>query len=235
VRFGVVGLLVEFEFNATFVMLALAAVLAGLGSDWVIQSHAIARLRRPGPESRVLPGLASLGAGTILSLLPDGIGWGVGLILAGILIFAVLLAEFIAFDPEDPRTESTATSLRLLGVVIVILVVLAARLAGIRAIFAIPAAFAASSIMCWRSLSLISRSESPWPYAVGCGLIAAQVAWGLHYWPAGPLQVALVIGLVAYLGSGLATAHLRRRLGPSLLYEYGGLTLVSLAGIALLA
>jgi hypothetical protein len=234
VRFVVLGLLVAFEFNATFVMLALASMLAGLGSDWVIQSHPVSRLQQPSFESRVLPGLASLGVGTILSLLPVGSGWGIGLLGSGMLIFAVLVAEFVVFDPEDGRTATAATSLRLLGVLIVGIVMLAARLAGLRAIFAVPAAFGATAILCWRSLSLVTRRQPVWPYAIGCGLIAAQFAWGLHYWPAGPLQIALVIGLVAYLGSGLASAHIRRQLRPRLVIEYGGLALASLAGIVLL-
>lgn len=235
VRFALFGLLVAFEFNATVILLGLAAILAGLGSDWVIQSHPVAQLKTPRLESLVLPGLASLGAGTTLSLLPVGIGWAVGLLGAGLLIFAVLLAEYVAFDAEDTRAEQSAASIRLLGVLTVAIVVLAARLAEVRAIFAVPTAFSATAIICWRSLRLATRQRAVWPYAAGCGLIAAQLAWGLHYWPAGALQVALVIGLISYLGSGLLAAHLAQRVRRSLLYEYGALALLSLVGIVLLA
>lgn len=255
VEFNLLGLLIRFDFNARTVMVALSGALAAIGSEWVMQSHPLSPsgrqatnrsappvspsrsspLQSPGARSRVLPGLAALGAGAVLPLLPLGPVWVIGLMAAGGLVFAVLLAEYVALDRDDPRYPAAAAGLRSLGILIVVGVSYAARANSIRAIFAVPAVFAAVSLVSWRSLELEVPRSPAWLYAVACGLLAAQLAWGLHYWPVSPLQMALLVGLVSYLACGLGIANLRGNLRPAVLYEFAVLAVVTLAAVLLVA
>ncbi|MGH2621994.1 MAG: DUF5656 family protein [Anaerolineales bacterium] len=232
VQFELFGVLIRVDFDARFVMLTLAAALAASGVDWVLVSHS---LRRPvGLEPRVLPGMAALGVGAILAGLPGWPAWPIGLALGGLLIFAVLYAEFVVWDPTDPRTVTASLGLRWLGILLTVGVAFAVRAGGLRAVFSVPLLFAGTGLVCWRLLELDRTRRSIWPYAVTAGWITAQLAWALHYWPLQPIAAALLLGLAGYVSIGLGRAHLLGRAGPRTVYEFGGVALAVLAAVLLL-
>ena len=229
------GLLVPIKIDVRVVMLSLAAALAATGALWVLQSHPLAAIRSPEYSVGLLPGLAALGMGATLNQLPVSSAWLIGLVFAGGLLAAVLYAEFVVFDERDPRALAAIAGLRTLGLVLVVVVAFATLAGGLRAVFSVPAIFAASTIVCWRSLRLEAAHRAIWPYSVACGLIASQIAWGLHYWPTRPMQVALVVGLTTYVAIGLLVALLRKNLNPRVAYEFGGVSLLVLAAVLFLA
>ena len=232
---AVLGLLVPVNFDVRVVMLSLAAALAATGALWVLQSHPLTRIRRPEYSVGLLPGLAALGMGAALNQLPVSSAWLIGLVFAGSLLVGVLYAEFVVFDERDPRTLGAIAGLRTLGIVLVVGVAFATQAGGLRAVFSVPAIFAASTIVCWRSLKLESDNRAVLPYSVACGLIASQIAWGLHYWPSRPMQVALVVGLTTYVAIGLLVALLRKSLSPRVSYEFAGVSLLVLAAVLFIA
>ena len=232
---AVLGLLVPVNFDVRVVMLFLAAALASSGALWVLQSHPLANIRRPEYPVGLLPGLAALGMGATLNQLPVGAVWLLGLTFAGVLLVGVLYAEFLVFDEHDPRARSAIVGLRTLGIVLVVGVAFGTLAGGLRAVFSVPAIFAASTIVCWRSLKLEADQRAVLPYSVACGLIASQIAWGLHYWPLRPMQVALVVGLTTYVAIGLLVALLRKSLSPRVSYEFAGVSLLVLAAVLFIA
>jgi len=233
IQFELFGVLIRVDFDARFVMLTLASALAASGVDWVLASHP---LRRPvGLEPRVLPGMAALGVGAILTGLPGWPAWPIGLALGGLLIYAVLYAEFVVWDPDDPRTVTASLGLRWLGILLTVGIAFAVRAGGLRAVFSVPLLFAGTGLVCWRVLELERIRRAIWPYAVTAGWITAQLAWGLHYWPLQPIAAALLLGLAGYVSIGLGRAHLLGRAGRRTVYEFGGLALAVLAAVVLLA
>ena len=232
---AVLGLIVPVKIDVRVVMLSLAAALAATGALWVLQSHPLAHIRSPEYPVGLLPGLAALGMGATLNQLPVSSAWLIGLVLSGGLMVGVLYAEFVVFDERDPRARATIAGLRTLGIVLVVGVAFATLAGGLRAVFSVPAIFAASTIVCWRSLKLENAKRAVWPYSVACGLIASQIAWGLHYWPSRPMQVALVVGLTTYVAIGLLVALLRKTLSPRVAYEFAGVSLLVLAALLFLA
>ena len=233
IQFELFGVLIRVDFDARFVMLTLASALAASGVDWVLASHP---LRRPvGLEPRVLPGMAALGVGAILTGLPGWPAWPIGLALGGLLIYAVLYAEFVVWDPDDPRTVTASLGLRWLGILLTVGIAFAVRAGGLRAVFSVPLLFAGTGLVCWRVLELERIRRAIWPYAVTAGWITAQLAWGLHYWPLQPIAAALLLGLAGYVSIGLGRAHLLGRAGRRTVYEFGGLALAVLAAVLLLA
>jgi len=233
IQFELFGVLIRVDFDARFVMLTLASALAASGVDWVLASHP---LRRPvGLEPRVLPGMAALGVGAILTGLPGWPAWPIGLALGGLLIYAVLYAEFVVWDPDDPRTVTASLGLRWLGILLTVGIAFAVRAGGLRAVFSVPLLFAGTGLVGWRVLELERIRRAIWPYAVTAGWITAQLAWGLHYWPLQPIAAALLLGLAGYVSIGLGRAHLLGRAGRRTVYEFGGLALAVLAAVVLLA
>lgn len=232
---AVLGLIVPVNIDVRVIMLSLAAALAATGALWVLQPHPLARIRTPEPAVGLLPGLAALGMGAALNQLPVSSAWLIGLVFAGGLLVGVLYAEFVVFDEQDSRALGAIAGLRSLGIVLIVGVAFATLAGGLRAVFSVPAIFAASTIVCWRSLKLEAAKSAVWPYSVACGLIASQIAWGLHYWPSRPMQVALIVGLTTYVAIGLLVTLLRKTFRPRVAYEFTGISLLVLAAVLLLA
>lgn len=199
-EFTIAGLLVRLEVDTRLIMLSLAAMLAAAGSDWLLHSHPHAEHKRGTAEHWILPGLASLGLGAILSRLPEGLGLWLGLPVSAALLTAVLVAEFIVFDPADERYDLVALILRTLAYLLLAGALFAINGPDMRAIFAIPLTFSAATAVSWRLMRLESAHAGiAMRFALVIGFIAAQLTWALHYWPVPPLQVALVNGLAVYL------------------------------------
>jgi hypothetical protein len=204
---ALLGLLVRFEIDTQFVMLTLAAALTSAGAAWLMQSHPQAKAQQSTFEHWVMPGLAALGLGSILGRVPLGLGLGIGLALAAGLLIAVLVAEYIVFDPTDPRYNLAALGLHILAYLLIFGAYFAVHAVGMRAIYSLPIVMAFSSAVAWRLLRLGLPGVRVWPDALLIGFVTAQLAWGLHYWPVSAIQQAMILGLATYLGEGFIVAH----------------------------
>lgn len=229
------GVTVRVDLNATALLLILAASLAVAGTDWIIRSHPRAAGLQPSFEHWIIPGLAALALGGIVIRLPYGIWFWVGLALSAGLLVAVVQAEFIALDREDPRFEWAAISLRALAWLLLLGALFGIRVGGPRAILSLPLVFAGVTCVTWRLLRLDEPAASAWLDAVLVGMAAAQVDWGLHYWPVTPIRQALLIGLLAYGLVNLILAFRQRRLGRARLTEIGVVCAIALLAILLLS
>ncbi len=223
------GLIIRVEINTRLIMLSLAAMLAAAGADWLLRSHPNSTPDSRTAEHWILPGLASLGLGAILSRLPEGMGLWLGLPIAAALLTAVLVAEFIVFDPQDPRYDVVALILKTLAFLLLAGSLFAVNGLGLRAIFAVPLTFAAAGSVSWR----LMRLEAAFPgvalrFALVIGVIAAQLTWALHYWPVPPLQIALINGLSVYLSYHLISLIRKGDLGRGRLIE---ISIVGLLGL----
>lgn len=234
-EFSLLGLLIRLEFNASLVMLTIAGFLAAAGSDWLIRSHPAVKNGRTRPEHWVIPGLAALGTGVILVRIPLGPAFWLGLILTAALLIAVLVSEFIVLDTEDPRHDTAAIGLTALAYLLLIGALFAIRATGLRAAFAIPLTFCACAAVAWRLLRLARMRTSAVHYGLLISGITAQISWGLHYWPLPPLREALILGLVVYLGNGLAMAHERGMLGRIRIIEFTIVAVIGLTAVLMLA
>lgn len=228
------GLLIRLEIDTRMILLTLVAGLAAAGGDWLIRSHP---WWKPGQSTfahLVIPALAALVVGAILARVPEGPAWWVGLLLGAALLVATLATEFIVFDSDDPRYEGASVGLTALAYLLLVASLFWLRATGLRATFSVPLAFLVCSMVPWRLLRLQQPHTRVLPYALFIGVIAAQIAWGLHYWPMEPLRTALVLGLGVYLGTGLVLAHLRREVDRATGLEFSVLGLTALAAIFIL-
>jgi len=236
VRFGALGIIVQLNFDTQFVMLTLAAALAASGADWLIRSHpGFEDTNAPDIDHMIVPGLAALGLGAILARVPAGIGLWLGLALTVGLLVSVLVAEYVVVDPLDPRRDIAAVGLSSLSILLLAGAFFAIRGLGLRAVFAIPLILVAAWAVAGRLLTLATPRGQAWLQAGVLGVLTSQVAWGLHYWRVNPVQEALVLTLVVYLGINLITVHFTGRLSPSRWLEFGAIAALGLTTAILLA
>lgn len=233
ISFTLLGLLLEFELSTRFFILTLAALLAAAGSDWLIHTHPDVPEHKITPEAWVIPGLATLATGAILTRLPFGPSLGIALFLTALLFIAVLVAEFVVQGPQDPRRTLAVLGLTALVYLLLAGVLFAIRAIELRAFFAVPLTFAACLVVIWRQLRLAGFAEEAVVHATLFSFLTSQVAWALHYWPVHPLQEALLLSLLVYLGNNMSLALLRDELDRSRSLELLGVGVFALVLILL--
>lgn len=221
IQMDVLGLVVRLDLDTPAVFLTLTAALVIAGTDWLIRGHP-----QIGPSSLtlehwVIPGLATLGLGVILSRIPAGTLLLLGLPFSDLLLLLVLAAEFIVVDRQDPRFDWASFLIRVLASLLLTGVLFAITATDLRAIFAVPFVFVATSAMSWRLLILEQAMATARMDAILIGLVVAQTAWAFHYWPIAPLRESLVLALLAYLGQGLTRLLRRGDLTQRRALEYG--------------
>jgi len=144
-EFAALGLLIRIEVNSAFVLIVLAATVTVAGADWLARTHP----RPPQGPSRlepvIIPGLATLAAGAILTNVDPGPGLWIGLALAAGGLMAILVVEFAVIDPADPRREPASLGLTVLAQVLLTGVYFALFSLGVRAAFTAPLTFLATT------------------------------------------------------------------------------------------
>jgi hypothetical protein len=203
-EFGIFGVLVRIVINTRLIMLSVAALLTAAGADWLVRSHPAYTPGSSSLQHWIVPGLAALGTGAILTRLPQGLALWIGLPLGALILVGVLYAEFLVIDREDVRFAAAAIGLRTLTYMLLAGSFFTLGATGQRAIYGVPVSLAAIFATSWRLELLEGRSaRTALLDALVIGIIGAQVLWAAHYWPISPVRLALVIGLLVYLGNGL--------------------------------
>jgi hypothetical protein len=182
-------------------MTIMAAGLTASGMDWLLRNHpSLGAL----PSSKImqtertlehwlLPALTAFIIGVLLDILPSGQLWWVGFIFGAAILIAVILAEYIAVDPAAPFYALSSAGLTALSYALFLLFVIALRIGGARLFLIVPAIFLAAGLVALRTLHLRMSGRWEFIWAFGIGLISAQLAAGLHYWPLTSLQFGLAL------------------------------------------
>jgi len=234
-EFGLAGLVVRIEVNRAFILIVLASAVTIAGADWLARTHPRGPRGAARLEPAIIPGLATLAAGAILTRVEAGPALWVGLILAAAMLMATLLAEFVVIDPEDPRRLAASIGLTILAQVLLTFAFFALFGLGVRAFFAVPLSFAAAAAVSWRLLRLRVPESRPVLYAAAIGAAIAQLTWALYYLPLTAIQPALVLGLLAYVGIQAVVSHLRQRLATSRIVELGIIAGIGVTGVLVAA
>ncbi len=215
------GLVVRITLNTRLIMLTVAALLTAAGADWLIQSHPHFTAGQSTLNHWVIPGMAALAVGAILTRLPQGPTLWIGLLLGALLLLAVLYAEFLVVDANDGRFGMSEVGLRTLSYLLLAGALFTMRATNQRALYTLPATMLAISALSWR-LALLDQRPARLAIidAVFIGLIGTQITWAAHYWPVPPIRLGLAIGLLVYVGNGLVATLRSGRLTRGLLIEF---------------
>ncbi len=195
-RFTVVITLPGFYFSypltLTTAMTLLAAALTATGMDWLIREHPKFEKKRT-IEHLMLPTLTTFVAGAPLSLLSDGANWWVGFALSAVLLTGVFMAEYIAIDTSAPPYVIARAGLTALAYALFFILATSLRFSGARMFLLVPVIFIVAGLISLRILHLDGTDRWDFPWAIGIGLVCAQIGAGLHYWQLTPIQFGLAL------------------------------------------
>lgn len=176
---------------ATF-MTILAAALAAAGMDWLTRSHP-ALGGKPNIEHLMLPTITTFVIGAPLSLLSNDTAWWAGFAFGAVLLLIVFLAEYITINPSASSYALARAGLTALAYALFLILATSLRFSGARMVVLIPATFLVAALISLRILHLDGADRWDFPWAIGIGIICAQISGGLHYWPLTPIQFGLAL------------------------------------------
>ena len=173
-------------------MTVLAAALAATGMEWLIRDHP-ALGKKNNIEHLVLPTLTTFVIGAPLTLLPNGSTWSIGFTFGAIILVSVFFAEYITIEPSAPTYAFARAGLTALAYALFLILATSLRFSGVRMFLFVPAIFIVAGLISLRILHLDGTDRWDFPWAIGIGIVCAQIGAGLHYWPLTPLQLGLAL------------------------------------------
>jgi hypothetical protein len=192
-------------FNINTIIVLLAAGMTATGMDWLLSTHPSLK-KGEGREHWLLPTLTVLVTGISLYTLPNTPIWWLGFGLGAALFLVVILSEFVVVDPSDARYGGATAILTVLGFVIFLILAVTLKAASVRLIFLVPAVFLAGGLAALRTLHLRLNERWEFGWAVGIGLVAAQLSAAMHYLPLTPVRFGLVLLAPIYAVTVLAVS-----------------------------
>jgi hypothetical protein len=229
----ILGSAIDVRIDGPTLVLLCVAVLISAGSETLMRSHPYLVER---PEARafhhwVLPGATALALGTVLNRTRDEQLWWFELGLSVLALLAVLVAEYIAINPEDTRRDVVAILITGLTYALALTIFAVLYSLSYRAAVSASLSGLVSTMLAWRWLKLRRIPDGrAWLYAGLTGLICAETFWALTYWRITPGAAALLVTIPFYVSLGLAQQHLAATLSRRVWLEYG---LVSGVGLAI--
>jgi hypothetical protein len=220
-----------FDLNGRVLMLVLVAALISAGSDTLVRSHP--RLgSQPGRSTVIhwiLPGASALVLGAVLNRLPDGLLWWLGLALSALVLIAVLIAEYVVVDRDDPAWDVAALGLTALAYGLALVLFALLRSVSARAVISASIAGLVAGGLALRLFVLKAvPAGRATLYAGIVGVVSAEAVWALGYWRIQASSAGLLAMVPFYLVVGLAQQHLAGQLTRRIWIEYaviGGLGL----------
>jgi hypothetical protein len=193
------------SFNLNTVIILLTAGVTATGMDWLLRTHPSLE-KGETREHWLLPTLTVLVIGIALYTLPNTPIWWLGFGLGAVLFLVVALAEFVVVDPTDAHYPLATAILTVLAFVIFLILAVALKAANARLIMLVPALFLAGGLAALRTLHLRLNERWEYAWAVGIGLIAAQLGAALHYLPLTPVRFGLALLAPLYALTVLAVS-----------------------------
>jgi hypothetical protein len=208
-RLRLPGFYLEYPLGVGTLLSVLAAGLTAAGMDWLLREQE----QRPSAstvEHWLVPALTTLVMGAPLALLPDGPAWWIGFGFGGLLLTGAVLSEFVVMDRSARAYGIARARLTALSYALFLILVIALRFSDLRMVLLIPPIFVTATLISLRILHLDGPDRWDFPWAVGIGLICAQLGAGLRYWPLTPLQFGM-----ALIGPLFALTYLANRLAEN--------------------
>ncbi len=191
------GIYMVINFGVQELVALLVALLTATGADWLLRDHPH-RGKQHLVEHWLLPGLTAWAIGLPLLQLPLSPVWWIGFASGGVLLILVLVAEYIAIDPEDVRQPPAAAGLTAVSYALFLVLVAGLRFANTRLFLLLPALGLASALVSLRTVHL--RLHDRWAF-LEAGLVSwitIQMAAALHYSPVSPISFGLALLGPAY-------------------------------------
>jgi hypothetical protein len=186
------GLYISIQINVNLVTALLVASLTAIGADWLIRDHPAAH-GRTALQHAILPALTALVIGIPLSQMPMGLGWWIGLFAGALILVLVLVAEYIAVDPDDVRLPFASAALSAVSFALYLVLASALQAAGVRLLYNVPTLILAAWLVSLRVTNLRLHSEWTVYESAIIAFVVGQIAAAFNYWPLAPITFGLAL------------------------------------------
>lgn len=186
------GLYIEFNISVNMVTSVLVACMTAAGANWLMRSHPAAQGKHS-LEHAILPALTALVIGITLGGVPVGLGWWIGLISGAFILGLVLIAEYIAVDPQDVHLPLASAALSAVSFALFLVLAGALRAGGVRLLYNIPALAFAAWLVSLRVTNLRLHGEWTIYESAIIALVIGQITAAFNYWPLTPIAFGLVL------------------------------------------
>ncbi len=164
------GFYLGVQLNANTIIGLLVAGLTGSGTYWLIRDHQSFKSTLA-IQHLILPSVTALVIGVPLNNLPFGLVWWSVFIVGGLILSAVLTAEYITIDPADIRQPAAAGVLTALSFALYLILAISLRATNARLLLLLPPLFAAGGLVSLRTMNLRLQGRWLYPQAIGIALI----------------------------------------------------------------
>ncbi|MBL8100541.1 MAG: hypothetical protein JNK81_15260 [Anaerolineales bacterium] len=186
------GFYFAFPLTLGSVMTLFAAGLTAAGMDWLIRDHP-SFAKKSTRENIMLPTVTTFVLGASLSILFESPTWWVGFLFGAILLGIVFTTEYITINPASPAYAFARAALTAFAYALFLILITSLRYSGIRLFLLVPAVFLVAGLISLRILHLDGADRWDFPWAIGIGIVCAQIGAGLHYWTLSPVQFGLAL------------------------------------------
>ena len=231
---NVFGSELGFDLSTDWLMAILLASLICTGTDALVRTHP----RAHELELRftfvywILPGLMGLATARLLSDAPTRPIWAAGLAATALLFVVVLIAEYTTVDRLAPVYSQARLFLNVIAYVLAfVLFILVYQTRGrslITATAILVVSFALALDLLWGAEAEPGHKAM---LATVVGMILGESSWAMNYWQISTWSGGIVLMLIFYVMTGLASQHLHSKLSRRVLIEF---IVVAAVGIAVL-
>ncbi len=207
----------------------LVAGLVASGMEGLLHTHPAHRAQSTYLHW-LLPTLSAWVLGLSLRLLRAEQTWWIGVLLGGVVLILVCLAEYVVLDPGDRLYPWAAAGLTALAFGLFLALAMGVHAAEMRLILRVPALAAGAALVCLRVFHLYLPEQSNWLPTYASMVLAAQTAAVLHYLPLTPARYGMMMLAPVYALFTWIRARARQETRPWL---EAGVVALLLAGSAL--
>lgn len=186
------GVSYSFPLTLGSVMTLFAAGVTSAGMDWLIREHP-SFAKKSTREGILLPTLTTFVLGTSLAIVSASPVWWVGFLFGAFLLTIVFTSEYVTINPSASAYAFARAALTALAYALFLILVTSLRFSNVRLFLLIPSIFLVASLISLRILHLDGTDRWDFPWAIGIGIVCAQLGAGLHYWVLSPVQFGLAL------------------------------------------
>ena len=186
------GLYIELTVNVNLITSVLAACMTAAGANWLMSEHPAAHGKHSLVHA-ILPALTALVIGIPLAEVPVGLGWWLGLIGGAIVLVLVLMAEYIAVDPQDIHLPFASAALSAVSFALFLILAGALRAAEVRLLYNVPILTFAAWLVSLRVTNLRLHGEWTIYESAIIAFVVGQISAAFNYWPSTPITFGLVL------------------------------------------
>jgi Protein of unknown function (DUF5656) len=215
-------------------ILLMVTGLVALGTDGILRTHPSSIEQEDVAWTApllFLPTLMALASGLFLEDVLTGYWVVPGVAIAGVLMGAVLYAEYISVETYSPKYAGARFVLNL-GTFLTAFGFYAVVYSFDVAL--VPAALTVGLVSLLLGVEVLREAEADpiraLVFAAVVGIVVAQARWALYFLPLESYLAGVFLLLVFYLTSGLVQHHLNDDLEPPVVAEF---TLITLFGIVI--